>query len=139
MTSWMKTTATKEEANVEEEEEQPTATKEEEDIYLTPQEHERALKGAYRGLAMLGLWQLKYVPYQYKTQETCDKAVCVDPWLLGDVPDNLKTQVMRSEAFWQCVPDQYVTRGMNNEVVCGRPRLLKYMANWFVTQEDIDL
>ena len=91
---------------------------------------------------MLGLWQFKDVPDQYKTQEMCDKAVCVDPWSLGDVTDNLKTQGMCMKAFWEepytleCVPDQYITRGMHNEVVCGRPRLLKYMPDWFVTQED---
>ena len=59
-----------------EEEEQQTTTKEEEDIYLTPQENDKALQRAYKGLVMLGLWQLKDVPNQYKTQETCDKAVC---------------------------------------------------------------
>ena len=30
---------------------------------------------------------LEYVPNEYKTQEMCNKAVPVDPWSLGDVPD----------------------------------------------------
>ena len=70
---------------------------------------------------MLGLWQLKDVPDQYKTQETCDKAVCVDPWSLGDVPDNLKKQEICDKA------------------VRSDPSSLQFIPDWFVTKEDIDL
>ena len=70
---------------------------------------------------MLGLWQLKDVPDQYKTQGTCDKAVCVDPWSLGDVPDYLKKQEI-------C-----------DKVVRGDLSSLQFIPDWFVTKEDIDL
>ena len=40
-----------------------------------------------------------FVPDDLKTQEMCNKAVSIDPWLLHDVPDSLKTQKMCNEAL----------------------------------------
>ena len=34
---------------------------------------------------------LRFVPDDLKTQEMCNEAVRIDPWLLYDVPDYLKT------------------------------------------------
>ena len=70
---------------------------------------------------MLGRWQLKEILDQYKTQKTCDKAVCIDSWSLGDVPDHFKT------------PDTC------DKAVEDDPFSLQFVPHWFVTQEDIDL
>ena len=40
---------------------------------------------------------LAYVPDHFKTEEMCNEAVLVDPWLMYDVPDYLKTQEMCNE------------------------------------------
>ena len=52
-------------------------------------------------------------PDDLKTQEMCNEAVCIDPWLLYDVLDYLKTQKMCNEAIekalWPLfdVPDRF--------------------------------
>ena len=51
----------------------------------------------------------------------CNKAVGVCPWQLGCIPDRFKTQAMR------------------NEVTRGGPWNLRYVPDWFVKQQQIDV
>ena len=48
---------------------------------------------------------LAFVPYIFKTQDICDKALEVDPWSFEHVPDHFKTQGMCEKAVkkpsWQ--------------------------------------
>ena len=56
---------------------------------------------------------LTLVPDDIKTQEMCNEAVRIDPWLLHDVSDYLKTQEMCNEAIKKAswllfdVPDRF--------------------------------
>ena len=59
----------------------PTAPKEEEDIDLTPHEHERAVMTSYRGLR---------APPHLNTQEACNETVRINRLLLVCVPDRYK-------------------------------------------------
>ena len=45
---------------------------------------------------------LTLIPDDLKTQEMCNEAVRIDPWLLYDVPDYLKTQKMCNKADDDC-------------------------------------
>ena len=62
------------------------------------------------------LLSLKYIPNRSKTQEKCEAAVRIEPYLLANVPDHFKTQkmcdnVVRDDFFsvW-FVPDWFVTQ-----------------------------
>ena len=37
-------------------------------------------------------YSLEFVPDCFETQEMCDKAIKIDPFILWHVPDNLKMQ-----------------------------------------------
>ena len=64
---------------------------------------------------------LEFVPNHLKTQEMCNKAVEECPYMLEDVPFQFKTQKM-------C-----------NAVVMGDSLLLRYVSDWFVTQQQVKL
>ena len=53
----------------------------------------------WKWLVYIGPSFLTLVPDDLKTQEMCNEAARIDPWLLYDVPDYLKTQEMRNEAI----------------------------------------
>ena len=59
--------------------------------------------------------------YGFKTQEMCIKGVEVDPWLLDGVPNRCKSQEM-------C-----------NDAVVHSPYALRFVLDWFVTQQQIEL
>ena len=67
----------------------PATAAEEEDIDLTPHQHERALMRAYRSLR---------VSDHFNTQEACNQAMRINPLLLVCVPDHYKTQEMCDKA-----------------------------------------
>ena len=59
------------------------------------------------------------VPYHFKIQEMCNKAVDDCPRMLGDVPDHLKAREMLEKAV-----KKYLW-------------LLKYVLDWFVTHQQL--
>ena len=83
---------------------------------------------------------LHHVPDQYKTQETCIKAVEVDPWQLDSVPDHLKTEmcikaVEKNPRMRKYLPDSFKTQEICDAVVTEKPLSLQYVPDWFVTQQ----
>ena len=90
-------------------------------------------------------WLLRYIPDQYKTQEMCNKAVDIDPYQLEHVPGHLRIEEMCKGVLCFCpwlvghVPDQYKTQKMCNKAVKVDPSFLRFVSDWFVTQEQLKL
>ena len=91
------------------------------------------------------LWQLKYVPYHFKTQEMCDKAISVGPWHLKYVLDQYIMQEVCNRIMCiephplAFIPDCFKTRDMCDDIVWRDPFYLPFVLHWFITQEYIDL
>ena len=66
-------------------------------------------------------YSLAFAPDCFKTQEMCDKAIEIDPFILRHAPVNLKTQ------------------GMYIRPAQGSLGLLEYVPDWFVTQQQIKI
>ena len=66
---------------------------------------------------LLNIW---CVPDQFKTQETCNRAVQSKPWVLKFLPDQFKTQEM-------C-----------NRAVQSKPEVLEYVPDWFVAPQEME-
>ena len=68
-----------------------------------------------------------------------------EPYALGYVPDNFKTQKMRKKATeedpWQLhtTPDRFKNQEMCDKVVEAGPYQLKDVHDWFVTDEEIKI
>ena len=83
---------------------------------------------------------MPHVPDHFKTQDTCNKAVIIELFLLEGVPGHLKTQEMCDEAvriepilLW-CVSDHFKTQDMCNQAVRNKP-LLSFVPDQYITQE----
>ena len=85
---------------------------------------------------------LAFVPDHFKTQEICNKAVCMEPFLLKYVPDYLKTQEMCEKNVWlrglYYVPDHRKTQGVSEKAVTFNPYTLRFVPDRFKTQEMIN-
>ena len=87
-------------------------------------------------------WRLGYVPDHFKTQEMFIKSIQANPF---DVSDHLKTQKMYNEAVAQlsCIlkfdPDDFKRQEMCNEAVAQFSYNLKYVPDWFVTQSQVKI
>ena len=64
-------------------------------------------------------WLLYNIPNYLETQKMCNEAVRIDPWLLCDIPDYLKTQKMCNEVIKKApwmqfdAPDRFRNLGMS--------------------------
>ena len=73
---------------------------------------------------------LAFVPYIFKTQDMCDKAIKDDPCSFEYIPDHFKTQGMCDDAvryypgMLKYVPDYLKTQEMCNEAMHENPALL---------------
>ena len=45
-------------------------------------------------------WQLKEIPYHFKTEDMCKRNAEKNPWYLGHVPDQYKTEQMCNKAVY---------------------------------------
>ena len=87
---------------------------------------------------------LKFVPDHLKTQEMCNETMCITPEAFHLIPNRFKTQEMCIKAieadpsFLQIVPDHFKMQRMC-EAVQKRLCLLKYLPEWFVTQQEIKI
>ena len=72
-----------------------------------------------------------------KTQEMCNKAVRIEPGLLGCIPEHFKTQEMavRNKPWLTLVCDQYITQEMCSEVVHTMPKAFRWIPERFKTQD----
>ena len=86
----------------------------------------------------------EFLPVHLKTQEMCNEAVRKECYTLWHVSDHLKNKEMCDKAIedpgllWP-VPDRYKTQEMCDKAVEEDLCLLKYVPDWFVKQEYIDL
>ena len=109
-----------------------TASKEEEDINLTPHEHERVLMREYRSLR---------APSHLNPQDACNETVRINPLLLVYVPDiiKLKKCVIRrlgeETGLLEHVPDHFKTKKMCDKAVKDDRCQLKYVPDHFKSQE----
>ena len=90
------------------------------------------------------LYLLRYVPYQYKTQQMCDKAIIENGGTLKSVPDCYENQEMCSKAVdnypyaLEFVPECYRTHKMCDKTVNTSPFTIKFVPKCFMTQEMYD-
>ena len=82
-----------------------------------------------------------YVPDQYKTQEICNEAMARHPCMLRHIPDNLKTQEMY---IWAVEKNQwanlnYVPDRLKTQRKAVREVVfsLQFVPDWFITQQEI--
>ena len=87
---------------------------------------------------------LKYVPDYLKTEKMCERAVEEDSWSLANVPDHFKRKDMCKGVHlhtWLIghFPDHFKRQDMCNEAVELDPFFLRFVPDWFVSQEQLKL
>ena len=84
---------------------------------------------------------LKEAPDNLKTQEMCEKAMCINLVKFFLIPNHLKTQEMCDAAackepyFLACVPNFFKTQKMCDKAVRKERLSLQFVPDWFVTQQ----
>ena len=85
-------------------------------------------------------WLLHHVPFRFRTQEMCEKAV-ENHYPIRFIPDQYKTRWMserdvdRSQWQLEYVPNHLKIQGMNNEAVGREPISLAYVPDYLKTKE----
>ena len=72
---------------------------------------------------------IRYVPDQYKTQQTCDKAILENGGTLKSVPDCFKDQQLCDKAV-----DNY-SHTLGDKVADTHPSTIQLVLEWYKTQE----
>ena len=93
------------------------------------------------GITYYRLCMMFFVPDCFKTEEVCNKAVCMDPYGLEFIPGHLKMQEMCDEALHRepytlrYVPDHLKTQEMYNKVVGKDPCSLEFFSDRFKVED----
>ena len=87
---------------------------------------------------------LKYVPDYLKTEKMCKRAVEENSWSLAYAPDRFKWKDMCKGVSlhpWLIghFPDYFKTQEMCNEAIELDPSFLRFVLDWFVSQEHLKI